>query len=110
MQSPKDSQEERRKPSSAIRAQTERTTTERERLGNLFQNVSDTKGTCHAKMGSIKDRHGMDLTEAEDVEKRRQEYWSGLPFPTPGDLPDSGVELMSLASSAMASRFFTRWV
>ena len=74
MQSPKDSQEERRKPSSAIRAQTERTTTERERLGNLFQNVSDTKGTCHAKMGSIKDRHGMDLTEAEDVEKRRQEY------------------------------------
>ena len=74
MQSPKDSQEERRKPSSAIRAQTERTTTERERLGNLFQNVSDTKGTCHAKMGSIKDRHGMDLTEAEDVEKRWQEY------------------------------------
>ena len=78
MQSPKDSQEERRKPSSAIRAQTERTTTERERLGNLFQNVSDTKGTCHAKMGSIKDRHGMDLTEAEDIKKRWQEYTEEL--------------------------------
>ena len=41
------------------------------------------------------------------IEFSRQEYWSGLPFPTPGDLPDPGIELMSLASSAMAGRFFT---
>ena len=37
----------------------------------------------------------------------RQEYWSGLPFLTPGDLPDPGVELASRASSALAGRFFT---
>ena len=39
-----------------------------------FKKISDTKGTFHAKMGSIKDRNGMDLTEAEDIKKRWQEY------------------------------------
>ena len=37
----------------------------------------------------------------------RQEYWSGLPFPTPGDLLNSGIEPMSLASPALVGRFFT---
>ena len=37
----------------------------------------------------------------------RQEYWSGLPFPSPGDFPDPGIELASLASAALAGRFFT---
>jgi len=37
----------------------------------------------------------------------RQEYWSGLPFPTPGDLPNQGIEPMSLVSPALADRFFT---
>ena len=37
----------------------------------------------------------------------RQEYWSGLPFPTPGDLPNPGIEPMSLASSVLAGGFFT---
>ena len=37
----------------------------------------------------------------------RQEYWSGLPFPSPGDLPDPGIELVSLASPALAGGFFT---
>ena len=41
---------------------------------NLFKKIKDTKGTFHAKMGSIKDRNGMDLTEAEDIKKRWQEY------------------------------------
>ena len=41
---------------------------------DLFKKISDTKGTCHAKMGTIKDRNGMDLTEAEDIKKRWQEY------------------------------------
>ena len=41
---------------------------------DLVKNIRDTKGTFHAKMGSIKDRNGMDLTEAEDIKKRRQEY------------------------------------
>ena len=41
---------------------------------DLFKKMRDTKGTLHAKMGSIKDRKGMDLTEAEDVKKRWQEY------------------------------------
>ena len=41
---------------------------------DLFRKIRDTKGAFHAKMGSIKDRNGMDLTEAEDIKKRRQEY------------------------------------
>ena len=41
---------------------------------DLFKKIRDTKGTFHAKMGSIKDRNGMDVTEAEDIKKRWQEY------------------------------------
>ena len=41
---------------------------------DLFKKVRDTKGTFHAKMGSIKDRNGMDLTEAKNIKKRWQEY------------------------------------
>ena len=45
---------------------------------DLFKKIRDTKGTFHAKMGSIKDRNGMDLTEAKDVKKRWQEYTEEL--------------------------------
>ena len=45
---------------------------------NLFKKIGDTKGTFHAKMGSIKDINGMDLTEAEDIKKRWQEYTEEL--------------------------------
>ena len=45
---------------------------------DLFQKIRDTKGIFHAKMGSIKDRNGMDLTEAEDIKKRWQEYTEEL--------------------------------
>ena len=41
---------------------------------DLFKKIRDIKGTCHAKMDSIKDRHGMDLTKAEDIKKRWWEY------------------------------------
>ena len=41
---------------------------------DLFKKIRDTKGTFHAKMGSIKDRNGMDLTDAGDIKKRWQEY------------------------------------
>ena len=50
---------------------------ENNRMGktrDLFKRIRDTKGAFHAKMGSIKDRNGMDLTEAEDIKKRWQEY------------------------------------
>ena len=50
---------------------------ENNRIGktrDLFKKIRDTKGTFHAKMGLIKDRNGMDLTEAEDIKKRWQEY------------------------------------
>ena len=43
------------------------------RTRDLFKKIRDTKGTFHVKMGSIKDRNGMDLTEAEDIKKRWQE-------------------------------------
>ena len=45
---------------------------------DLFKKIRDTKRTFHAKMGSIKDRNGMDLTEAEDIKKRQQEYTEEL--------------------------------
>ena len=45
---------------------------------DLFKKIIDTKGTFHAKMGSIKDRNGMDLTGAEDIKKRWQEYTGEL--------------------------------
>ena len=45
---------------------------------DLFKKIRDTKGTFHAKMGSINDRNGMDLTEAEDIKKRWQEYTEDL--------------------------------
>ena len=50
---------------------------ENNRMGktrDLFKKIRDTKGIFHAKMGSIKDRNGMDLTEAQDIKKRWQEY------------------------------------
>ena len=50
---------------------------ENNRMGktrDLFKKIRDTKGTFHAKIGTIKDRNGMDLTEAEDIKKRWQEY------------------------------------
>ena len=56
---------------------------ENNRMGNtrdLFKKIRDTKGTFHAKMGSIKDRNGIDLTEAEDIKKRWQEHTEELYF------------------------------
>ena len=44
------------------------------KIRELFKKIRDTKGTFHAKMGTIKDRNGMDLTETEDIKKRWQEY------------------------------------
>ena len=53
---------------------------ENNKMGNrdLFKKIRDSKGTFHAKMGSIKDRNGMDLTEAEVIKKRWQEYTEEL--------------------------------
>ena len=48
------------------------------KTADLFKKIRDTKGTFHAKMGSIKDRNGRDLTEAEDIKKRWQEYTEEL--------------------------------
>ena len=45
---------------------------------DLFKKIRDTKGTYHAKMATIKDRNGMDLTEAKDIKKRWQEYTEKL--------------------------------
>ena len=54
---------------------------------DLFKKIRDTKGTFHAMMGSIKDRNGMDLTEAEEIKKRWQEYTEEL---NKKDLHDPG--------------------
>ena len=48
------------------------------RTRDLFKKIRDTKGTFHAKMGTIKDRNGMDITEAEDIKKRWQKYTEEL--------------------------------
>jgi len=73
MQSSKEYQGEIRKPSSVINAKKE----ENNRMGktrDLFKKIRDTKGTFHAKMGTIKNRNGMGQTEAEDIKRRLQEY------------------------------------
>ena len=49
-----------------------------EKTRDLFKKIRDTKGTFHAKMGTIKDRNGMDLTEVEDIRERWQEYTEKL--------------------------------
>ena len=77
MYSSKEQQGEIRKTSSAINAKKQRKTIDWERL-DLFKKIRDTKGTSHAKMDTIKDRNGMDLTEAEDITKRWQEYTEEL--------------------------------
>ena len=51
-----------------------------EKTRDLFKTIRDTKGTFHVKMGSIKERNGMELTEAEDIKKRWQEYTEELKF------------------------------
>ena len=48
------------------------------KTSDLFKKIRDIKGTFHAKMGTVKDRNGMDLTEAEDIKKRWQEYTEEL--------------------------------
>ena len=48
------------------------------KIRDLFKKIRDTKGTFHAKIGTIKDRNNMDLTEAEDIKKRGQEYTEEL--------------------------------
>ena len=53
---------------------------------DVFKKIGDIKGTFHARMGTIKDRNGKGLTKTEEIKKRRQEYWSGLLCPPPGDL------------------------
>ena len=77
MQSSKEWQGEIGKPSSAISAKKQRKTIEWERLEIPTRKV-DTKETLHAKMGTTKDRNGMDLKEAEDIKKRWQEYTEEL--------------------------------
>ena len=54
---------------------------------DLLKKIRDTKGTFHAKMGTIKDRNSKDLTEAEDIQKKQQEYWRRKWHPTPVLLP-----------------------
>ena len=78
MQSSKEQQGEIRKPSSLISAKKQRKTIEWEKTRDLFKKIRDTKGTLHAKLGSIKDKNDMDLTETEDIKKSWQEYTEEL--------------------------------
>ena len=61
------------------------------KIRDLFKKIRDTKGTVHAKMGTIKDRNSMDLTEAEDLKKRWQEYTEELDKTNLHD-PDNQLE------------------
>ena len=49
-----------------------------QKIRDLFKNIGDTKGTFHAKIGAVNDRNGMNLTEADDIKKRWQEYTEEL--------------------------------
>ena len=70
MQSSKEQQGEIRKPSSVIDVKKLEENNRLRKTRDLFKKVRDTKGIFHAKMGSIKDRNGMNLTEEEDIKKR----------------------------------------
>ena len=74
MQISKEQQREIRNPFPVINAKKQRKTIEWERLEISSKKLEIKKETFHAKMGTIKDRNGMDLTEAEDIKKRWQEY------------------------------------
>jgi len=65
---------------------------------DLFKKIRDTKGTFHAKMGTIKDRNGIDLTEAEDIKKRRHEYTEELFIKDLND-PDNHNGVITLLES-----------
>ena len=78
MQSSKEYQGEIRKPSSMINAKKQRKTIEWGGIRDLLKNIKDLKGISHAKMGTIKDRNIMVLTEAEHIKKRWQEYTEEL--------------------------------
>ena len=130
-----------------INSKKQRKTIEWERLLISSRKSEIPKGTFHVKMGTIKDRNGRELTKAENIKKMkvkvkslshvqlfatlwtvahqappskgfsRQEYWSGSPFPSPGDLPDPGIEPKSptLQADALTSEppgkpdIKTRW-
>ena len=77
MQSSKEQQGEIRNSSSVINAKMERKTIKWEKLEISFKKIRDTKGTFHAKMGSIKDRNSMDLTEVDSIRKRWQKDLHG---------------------------------
>ena len=70
MQSSKEQQGEIRKPSSVINAKKIEENNKMEKSRDLFKKIRDNKGKFHAKMGTIRDRNGKDLTEAEDIKKR----------------------------------------
>ena len=74
MQSSKEQHGEIRKPSSVISAKEIEENNRIEKTRNHFKKIRDSKETFHAKMGTIQDRNGMDLTEAENIKKRWQEY------------------------------------
>ena len=78
MQSLKEQQGEIRKPSSVINAKKIEQNNRIGKTRDLFKKIRDTKGVFHAKMDTIKDRYGMDLTRAEDIKKRWQEYMEEL--------------------------------
>ena len=65
-------------PSSVINTKKQRKTIEWGKTRDLFKKIRDTKGTFHTKMGTIKDRNDMNLTEAEDIKKTWQEYTEEL--------------------------------
>ena len=82
MQSSKERDKKARKDKKAFLRDHCKEIEEKSRMGktrNLFKKITDAKGTFHAKMGSIKDRNGMDLTEAEDIKKRWQDLVSTNP-------------------------------
>ena len=78
MQSSKEQQEEIRKPSSETQCEEIEENNRMGKTRDLFKKMRDSKGIFHSEMGSIKYRNGMDLTEAEDIKKRGQDYTEEL--------------------------------
>ena len=71
------------------------------KTSNLFNIIRDTKGTFHAKIGIIKDRNGIDLTEAEDIKKRWQEYTEKLYRKDLNDMDSQDVVITHMQSDIL---------
>ena len=104
MQGFKEQQGEKRKPSSVISGKEKEENNRMGKSRDLLKKIRNMKGIFHAKMGTINDRNGMDLTEAEDIKKRWQEYTEKLYIKDLHDLDNHDGVITNLEPDILESK------